>query len=496
MKIYTTCSENYINILEEKEDLKIIKISENNFPDDCDPFILITSNKELIPSENNNPVFKYIIIFISNDEIEDKPRNIFILKESKLQNHLPGVIQFAIGVLKEKNSQPEYVREILYEKEKSDLKSDYLSKTNESLEIANEELRVLNEQLHHSYEELELSRDALEISEKKYSDLFYNMIDAYALHEIILDSNNNPIDYKFIDINPEFEKMTGLTRQIIGRTVLEILPETEYYWIETYGKVAMTGEPARFENYSQAMGKWFDVKAYKSGENRFAVIFEDITTTKEASIELQKKQTILENSLNEKETLLKEVHHRVKNNMQIISSLLHLQSQSLENENDRKLFLESQNRIRAMALVHEKIYQSENLNEIKFSDYITNLMNYYKSNFETSYKIKTSIHCDDTVLDIDIAIPLALITNEIITNSFKYAFNNDKTGTIEIHFKNENNHISYTISDNGPGFPEDFIEKKSNKLGSQLIFSLIKQINGEINIFNDNGAHAEITFKL
>ena len=117
-------------------------------------------------------------------------------------------------------------------------------------------------------------------SQERYKLLFDQMLDGYALHKIICD-DGSPVDYRYLDINPAFEAMTGLGRDIIGKTVLEVLPDTEPYWIETYGQVALTREPVKFENYSEGVGgKWFEVIAFSPVKNQFATIIHDITERK------------------------------------------------------------------------------------------------------------------------------------------------------------------------------------------------------------------------
>ncbi len=142
------------------------------------------------------------------------------------------------------------------------------------------ELTEANQTLLQEIAERERAEAALRASQTRYKMLFDRMLDGYAVHEIICDENGAPVDYKFLDINPAFREMTGLGKDIIGKTVLEVLPATESYWIETYGRVALTGKPARFEDYSQEIGKWFEVVAFSPEENRFATLIQDITERK------------------------------------------------------------------------------------------------------------------------------------------------------------------------------------------------------------------------
>ncbi len=135
----------------------------------------------------------------------------------------------------------------------------------------------------------------LEEGETKYQTLFTKMIDGYALHEIICDETGKPVDYRFLDLNPAFERLTGLTRDILGMTVREIIPGIEDYWIETYGEVALTGKSVKFENYTAPLKKWFEIVAFRPAENRFACIFIDITDRKLAEEELGRLRNLLSN---------------------------------------------------------------------------------------------------------------------------------------------------------------------------------------------------------
>jgi PAS domain S-box-containing protein len=155
------------------------------------------------------------------------------------------------------------------------------------------ELKEINRELRQEISERKKAEVALRESQERYKLLFDQMLDGYALHEIICD-DGSPVDYRYLDINPAFEAMTGLGREIIGKTVLELLPDTEPYWIETYGQVALTREPVKFENYSEGVGgKWFEVIAFSPVENQFATIFHDITERKRVEEALRRSENEL-----------------------------------------------------------------------------------------------------------------------------------------------------------------------------------------------------------
>ncbi len=203
----------------------------------------------------------------------------------------------------------------------------------------------------------------------------------------------------------------------------------------------------------------------------------------------------LKMSLEEKELLMKEIHHRAKNNLQIISSLLNLQSRYINDKEALDVFKESQNRARSMALIHEKLYSASDLRKINFGEYIRSLTTELFSSYQISSGIKLDINVDDVDLDINTSVPLALIVNEIVTNSLKYAFPDRKTGNISVNFGKKDNELQLTVEDNGIGFPSNMDFKNTDSLGMQLVNSLTDQINGKIKLDKTEGTKFIINFK-
>jgi len=219
---------------------------------------------------------------------------------------------------------------------------------------------------------------------------------------------------------------------------------------------------------------------------------------REAEIRLARKcaEEQLKASLQEKEVLLKEIHHRVKNNLQIISSLLNLQSEYIQDKQYLELFKISQNRIKSMALIHEKLYQSKDLARIEFAEYIQDLVNSlfgsYKVNSDT---ITLKIDVEQVFLGLDAAIPCGLILNELVLNSLKHAFPTGNSGEINIQFYlNNENKFNLIISDNGIGFPQDFDFINAESLGLQLVNALTNQLEGTIELNGRVGVEFKITF--
>jgi PAS domain S-box-containing protein len=207
-------------------------------------------------------------------------------------------------------------------------------------------------------------------------------------------------------------------------------------------------------------------------------------------------------ALTEKTVLLKEIHHRVKNNLQVISSLLNLQSSHVVDEPSRELFKESQNRIRSMALVHEKLYQSRDLSRIDCTEYLKSLaVNLFRSYGGDVRGIDLQVEAHETLLGIDAAIPCGLIVNELVTNSLKYAFPDGDAADppagrkIVIHVQTiPDDSIRLCVGDNGIGFPENTDFRSTTSLGLQLVNVLTDQLGGRVELDRNGGTHFQITF--
>jgi PAS domain S-box-containing protein len=208
-------------------------------------------------------------------------------------------------------------------------------------------------------------------------------------------------------------------------------------------------------------------------------------------------QNEIASSLKEKEILLKEIHHRVKNNMQVISSLLNLQVRLMKDVKGREALRESQNRVMSIALVHEKLYQSKSLARIQYQDYLKTIA----ENLLQSYgippgKIRIDINADNVVLPISKAIPISLMINEMLSNSLKYAFPDDRTGVIIVDIQKEGDQHTLVVRDDGIGLPEGFDLDHTETLGLQLVNSLVGQILGTITLNRTRGTEFRIAFSL
>ncbi|MCE5214424.1 MAG: response regulator [Methanobacterium sp.] len=250
-----------------------------------------------------------------------------------------------------------------------------------------------------------------------------------------------------------------------------------------------------------------ETKLYIKGEPRTAwakaVPLEDSKGNYLGAIEairditdLKKTEKKLKKSLEEKEILLKEIHHRVKNNLTIISSLLNLQSEYIEDQEALDVFIESQNRAKTMALIHERLYQSKDLKNIDFGEYIRTLSNeLYHTMISDTNQIKLDLKVEDVKIDINTVVPLGLIVNELVTNCMKYAFPDNRSGKISIKLYRKDYDIILKISDDGIGLPENIDIENTNSLGLQLVNSLTMQIDGRIELERSPGTTFTLIFK-
>lgn len=446
----------------------------------------------------------------------------------------------------------------------------------------------------------------LKQSEEKYRLLFQNMSSGFSYHEVIFDNKNKPIDYIFRDVNPAFERLTGLKRdKILNKRVLEVLPNTEKEFIEKFGMVALTGKSISFESYSQELERYFNIVAYSPKIGTFASVFTDVTQRKKiheklvesehkfraiseqslVGISISKKgqnvyanqalsfifeksvdeilswkqaeicknlgmesDSMLENytskeektrltefqidtgskkkwvdsyakvinyendlavlrilvdvtskkdlenklrtTIDEKEILLKEVNHRVKNNLQVISSLLTLQGETSSDDLVKEKLYDARGRVLAFSSIHAHLYKEDNFSQIRMDDYITNFSSSLISDL-TMHDIACEYHLDKIYFNLEKATPFGLILNETLTNSIKY-LETDKQKRIDVLLEEKEDKYFFMLKDNGKGFPKSVLEGNQDSLGLTLINSLSMQLNASVKFYNNLGAVVEM----
>jgi PAS domain S-box-containing protein len=340
-----------------------------------------------------------------------------------------------------------------------------------------------------------VSRDINERKEKEDVLHRYEFI-ANTSHELMALINR---DYIHEAANDAYCRALGKTRSdVVGHSLATVwLPDTFAEVIKTPLEQCLTGNEIRYEGWctmESGARRCFDIRQYpyfnaRSEVTHCVLVAVDVTERKSSE---ETTQAMLE----EKEVLLKEVHHRVKNNLQVISSLLNLQMNVISNKETRELIRESQNRVRSMALIHEKLYQSDNVGQIDLEDYLRSLTrDLFRSYGVGGVNLKLEV--EQIKLDVDTAIPCGLIVNELVSNALKYAFPLGKEGQVHLKVARvSRQQAAMSVSDNGIGLPAELAGYSSNTLGFQLVHMLVKQLHGTLDVVRNGGTTFMITFPL
>ncbi len=340
--------------------------------------------------------------------------------------------------------------------------SDYLLK-----DELNEEL--LKRSISYSIERKKVMK-YLEESEKQYKDLF--------------DLNPEPMwvfdhqTLKFLDVNKAAVEHYGYSEQeFLNMSILDISPDMEADRLENFLSQKWTSPDRNMGiwKHRKKNGDLIDVEISANdslfeGKPSRIVLARDVT-------EKIKQEEIIQNSLKEKETLLAEIHHRVKNNLAVISAMLQLQADHVDNRDLSNRLFESMGRIKTIANIHEHLYLSDNFSNIDFTENIRELVGMIIETFEHDTVIDVNYECDKSQLNVNQAIPCSLIINEVITNSVKHAFNGREKGKISIRLKNKEDRIHLIIDDDGIGIPLSLDEDES--LGLQIVSVLSRQLKAD-----------------
>ncbi|MFW6365604.1 MAG: PAS domain S-box protein [Spirochaetota bacterium] len=327
----------------------------------------------------------------------------------------------------------------------------------------------------------------LQNSEQRYRMLFEQVADGLIVHNR---------DGRIIDTNQPLCTLFGYTKEEFCRMhLLDIHPdETEVVntcrkSLEELSETTSCRFQTTFQTKDgEILHGEVTSRLIESGEqNLYLAVFRNVTSHHEAEVQRN-------NDLKEKKILLRELYHRTKNNMQIISSMLHLKLKTIEDETVKSVLKELNDKVLTMALVHQKLYESNNLSFIRLTDYLMGLIDLIKKSY-TLENCDIEITCegegkgDDVLVLIDTAVPLGLVTNEIITNSVKYAFPDARKGKIRVLLNVDSDEsLRLTISDNGVGLPDDFDPENNSGLGLRTAIDLIQfQLGGTLSIINKNG---------
>jgi len=309
-------------------------------------------------------------------------------------------------------------------------------------------------------------------------------------------------DQRIVIFNQGAERIFGYaSSEVMGKPIDVLLPERlvdiHRHHIQDFRNASITarrmGERreilGRRKNGSEFPAEASISKLELEGRSMFTVILRDVTQR----VEVEKRLTA---SLREKEALLKEIHHRVKNNLQVVSSLLGLQSRAITDVETRRMFEESQNRIYSMALLHETLYQSEDLSRIDFPEYVRQLADHlFKSYGVAGERIRLRTVLEHSSLNLDAAVPCGLIINELVSNSLKYAFPDGREGEIRIDLRGQPGGLAkLVVADDGVGLKNEIDWTTTRSLGLRLVRSLAQQLGAKIEVRPHGGTEISLVF--
>ena len=333
----------------------------------------------------------------------------------------------------------------------------------------------------------------VEVKLAEERDYTRHLIESSPDFQIALDK-----DGRIMDVNETFEKIIGKSREVLsGTSICEYLPkeETEKAIAEIFEK----GKVRNIELTADIPGKEallcnFSGTVFTTPEEELGIYVtgRDITEQRRAEDQLKA-------SLKEKEVLLLEIHHRVKNSLQVVSSLLNMQARAAKDKGVKDILSESRNRINTMALIHSQLYESENLSEINMKGFMDKLLvQLLQIHSVPDRKITPVVHAVECSLPISTAVPVGLIANELLTNAFKHAFVNRKEGKIEVCLSvSEEGVTSLTVSDDGVGLPEGFDINASKTLGLHVVKVLAEeQLDGNLEVVRDKGTTFKVEFEI
>jgi len=342
-------------------------------------------------------------------------------------------------------------------------------------------------------------KDLSSYSVEGITEVMLKAIDTTKEIIIVTNATDQIGNEKIVFVNKAFEKVTQYTREeVLGKNPSLLQgPETDREVINELVEKLSKGE--RFEgetfNYKKDGTKYrvrwsVDPIRNEEGEiTHFVSVQSDITE------DWERRQRLKE-IIQERETLVKETHHRIKNNLATITGLLELQIMKSNSEEVRDVLSESMNRVKSIASIHEKLYETEGLASITLDVYIRDLVEGVGESWKNiggTSEVEYQLDLKPISLGTRQAVPLGLILNELMTNAHKHAFD-EKGGIISISCWKENNHISLQVSDNGKGIPEDISAETSNSLGLKLLETLCHQLNGDCQFYSDNGTTFKMTF--
>lgn len=384
--------------------------------------------------------------------------------------------------------------------------NEEMQSSNEELQSTNEELTTSKEEMQSLNEELQTVNAELQSRVDEYIAInndFKNLLDSTDIATLFLDKDLNIRRY-----TKQTSSLFKIIKTDLGRPFTDIVSQLNYADISKDAQAVLDTLVTVEKEISTTEGLWYSVKImpYRTTEDKIdglVITFNEITETKNLEFQLRKTNNALDEKLNEvnrlleeKETILKEVHHRIKNNMGTILSIISIQSDESKNPEIQANLQDIYGRIYSMMVLYEKLYNSNDLEFISIKEYMDILVKEVIGIFPNADLIKVNIYVQDFEFPAKKLPSFGIIINELITNSMKYGFLNRKSGLITISLTKQNSSVLFKYEDDGPGFDIKNLSNQAKGFGLQLIDILVKQIKGELKIDSSNGSKYNIKFEI
>jgi two-component sensor histidine kinase len=327
---------------------------------------------------------------------------------------------------------------------------------------------------------LEHSSSALRDRNLHYDALFETMLEGFALCEAIRDGQGKLVDYTILEMNPALQRMLGIGPEAVGTRLTDGQGDWTP-WLALCDRVLETGEAASFERHNAPTGHWHEIRITRITDTRMAQIFFDITERKRAELR--------------QAGLFDELNHRVSNNLTLVSGILKMKARAADHDIVRDQLLRAEARVQSIAQVHRALYRGGRKDDVEFGAYLRDLCASVIESLSPDDRIVVQVEAEPISLSVDMAIPLGMVVNELVTNAVKYAFPHPDRGLVQVRLARTGDGLRLSVRDSGCGLSAD-AETKSTGLGMRLVRSLVEQVNGRIATRNQSGTSFEITVPL
>jgi two-component sensor histidine kinase len=310
-----------------------------------------------------------------------------------------------------------------------------------------------------------------------FDALLENMAEGFAMCEAIWDEQGRLADYTILELNTALQRMLGVGPEAIGTRLSEGVADRSN-WLRLCERVLKTGEPASFESHARRAGLWHEIRVTRITDDKMAQIFFDITERKRAEVR--------------QASLFDELNHRVSNNLTLVSGILQMKARETDNDEVRDQLLRTVSRVDSIAQVHRALYRGARTEAVDLSAYLQDLGEGVRASLIHDDRIRLEVVSEAVSVPVDMAVPLGMMVNELVTNAVKYAYPAPARGAIQVRLVRDRDGLLLTVRDQGRGLPAGVGERPGGGLGMKLVRALVTQVGGQLSTTGPPGAAFEI----